>query len=310
MAINTAAMLVAFAKQTAKGSGATTAGFSHGVASGKPFDLQANLAVDDLSTGAVMAAGAALESADPGADYETRMFAKSIGAYLFGVLGGKSVSGAGPYTHVIVPASSTPWWTQWGKLDAQWYKVIDSKLKGLSISWEGPGIIKVKPKWIGCTPSKVSAPTITNDEASAATFFAAGGTFKYDVDGATVATAPIVSGNIDIERGSDYERESASITPSNISDGNLAISGSLVLRPTDDTDLWAASNVSAAVYGSYEIALASGTDSVKLACTRANFSGGWPDYDKSGPSALVPFAFDCYGDANFTATVINALASY
>lgn len=310
MGINTASAFVGFAKQTAKASGATTATFAHGIASGKPFDRQPELTEDNISTGNVMIGGANLSANNPGSEYETRMFAMSIGAYLYAILGGKAVSGSSTYTHVLSVAAAQPWFTTWGKLGSQWYKTIDSKLVGLNIEITGAGVVKVSPKWLGCTPSKVTAPTITNDETAATPFAGAGGTFQWDQDGSTLATAKIVSANVSIERAGDYEQIAASITPDNISDGGLKITGALTLRPDDDTDLWDSTNISAAEYGSFSLGLASGANTVTLASTRATLMGGWPDYDANGASALVPFAFQSYGDSNFTATVVNTLASY
>src|SRR5437899_2079893 len=107
---------IGLSKQSAKGTPATSpATFGFGTLSGKVFDVPLDQTYEDQTLG-----GAASDRFSPSVNrvgalpavvFQTRAWKATLGAFLLGVLGTDTPSGAGPYTHVIVPAQLLTYWT-------------------------------------------------------------------------------------------------------------------------------------------------------------------------------------------------------
>lgn len=83
---------------------------------------------------------------------------------VYGVLGAKSVTGAGPYVHAAVPAATLPYFTFWRRLGSGLYeKFPDCVITALSLTGESGMPLIVTPTIVG-----LSGSYLTSAEATAA----------------------------------------------------------------------------------------------------------------------------------------------
>lgn len=313
-------------KQSAKGTPATGPAFTFPVTGGKPFNHTIDEPLVEL-TGTSPGRGVADRvSVAPGATLPTLCFAKSIGAALYSVLGGYSVSGAGPYTHVNVAAvEPLPYQTLWGRYNTDYVRILNAKCDQLVISFDGAGLARVEQTWMGTTTLWADTPSAaTNDDTTigAAALRAAGGTFQIDIDSTTVATYCIRSGSITINRNLSADMCAAAVTPDDNTAGVCEITYSLTIAPA--STLVDVRNIvtgtptgtapsSSPVYGAANIILTDGTNTLTLASNRVNYMAETPDAGPAGGSAEVVLAGRALagsGVAQLTATLINTIASY
>lgn len=147
---------------------------------------------------------------------------KSIGALLYGALGGKSVTGAAdPYTHTIIPAATTPWFTLWrNAFDMIQERLTDAKIKSLVIHGESGRPLTVTVNWLAITPQHKTAAETTAVIETTQRFMHYDGAGAFLVEGAAVAS--IRSFDLTIENNTAVV-PGDSVTPNDVSEGELSI---------------------------------------------------------------------------------------
>lgn len=320
--MNKALSAFGWAKQSAKGAEVAEPVFYQGVTGGKMVDFPIEQKEIEETSGLGAGTGEYRESVIPAADVPVIMRPKAIGSLLQAILGTVQTTGAGPYTHVITLGGSVPYYTLFGKLDTELRKAIDAKLDELSIEWDGNGPVKVNATWLGCTPGFDTAFVPVNDETLAAAFLASSGTYRYDIDGTTLAAAKVKGGKITLKRNLEADIISGSMTPDDVTEGSLTAEVELKIRAATLADqrtiLTGTSNGTTVseepIYGSFDVAFAQGTNSVTIAATRVPFTCETPEADPKGGPVELTLKGGLYipsgGTTPVTATVINGLASY
>lgn len=320
MPVQSALAQVGVAKQTAKGSAAADPTFAHGVTDGTVLSVDITQDADERTSGSLGFSDVVRTAAIPGAAFTGRAHPKTTGLYLYGALGAKSVTGAGPYTHVFTPADTLPYLTLFGKYDGLITTVEDYKVDTLSVSFSENNPVELAIEGMGTTLTFDSF-TVGTDETAATYFSAASGTFKLDTDSGTAVTARISAGEISIANALSAVVLSGDITPDDMFNSQREVTCSFDIIP-DNLNDWrtivtgtsSGSSISqTALYGSFEIAFTEGTNSLTLAATRVAFLCEFPDADPAGGPVTLTLAGTVLkpsGGNQITATLINAQASY
>lgn len=225
---------ISLAKQSAKGSFATVGTYQIGVTTGNV--AKADVSENDLS---LTWSSRVLEGTDrvsiiPGADFETVALPKTVAAMLYGVAG-KIVSTPGsPNSHVITPGTDLPYWTLFGTVGTEFFKMTDAKIDSLELMWSTVEALRVKPVFKACGLSwPASAYTPGADErVKDGVLKGCGGTFT--IDG---AAATIKSGSIKFDNATDVVLGSDSVLPADIFPGQHTALLSFTVIPNDMT-LW------------------------------------------------------------------------
>lgn len=321
MPLQSAIAQIGAAKQSAKGSAAANPTFAHGVTDGAVLSL-------DITQDANSRTGASLGLQDvnrtaamPAAGFTSRAHARSLGLYLFAALGGKSVTGTGPYTHVFTPADTLPYLTLAGKLDTVLTQVRDYKVDTMTVSWSENDPLEVQVEGMGTVLSFPVSFTPTTDDTTSAYFSPVGGTFQISTSTGTPATARVTGGEIAISNALEAIPLSGSILPDDIFNAQREITCSFDIQP-ENLDDWrtiatgssGGAGVSSTVpYGSFSMAFTNGADSLTIAATRVAFTCDFPDADPAGGPVTITLAgvvLKPSASAQITATLINTQASY
>jgi len=314
--------LIGIGKQSAKGTIASSIGFGHGLKSGG-LSVDPQQSSDALTAAGIAPAGAYRDQVNAGADFMTRPFQKSIGAYLLAALGSISTTGVGdPYAHVITMGSTLNYWSLWNqKGDGTIIATKDNKLDELRLEWSGNAPVDLSARFVGGVMSVPGAFSPTVDESDSVDYYIpAGGTFKYDLDSSTPATADVLGGSVTVSRGAEARYRSGSIEAFDVLEGPCDVTVSLTVEP-DDMTMWrtlatgtssGTAMATAPVYGSFEIKFMAGTHYLMLSATKVGFLVGIPPADPEGKAAQVELSGICYRNTTtpLTATVSNAQASY
>lgn len=324
MALNKRLQVVGVGKQSAKGTAATNPDFAHGIEAGTVGDIPITQDRAPL-TSAYRASSyyERTESAGGDGDFTMRAHPKTIGLYLYGALGGKAVTGAGPYTHTFTDAASLPYLTLFDKKYGSIINAIkDCRVDKLEFSWEKAGAVKVDVGLMGTTPDFSATFTPVVDDSEAAYFLAGGGTFKLDTDSSTPVTARISAGKVSIANGVEPVGLSASVVPNEQMDGELVVDWELHVIPDIDLADWrtvvtgssSGTTISEApVLGSAEVSFAQATNSLKFTSTQVGFLADIPESDAGGGPVEIVLkgqATRPSGGATLTAVLINAQATY
>lgn len=323
MPIQSAIALVGLAKQSAKGSAAASPTFGVGVTDGTVVTVEVAQEMEERTSATRISEAVNRTGVMPGIDYSTRAFLKTTGLALYAALGNKSVSGAGPYTHIFTSgADDLPYLTAFGQMGSSIYSVQDTKVDSLGLSFEAGAPVTMAVSGMGTTLGFPGTFTPTVDESLGASYFTAvAGTFKLDTDSATAVTANIKSGEISISNALESIMLSGSISPSDIFPGRQEITCSFDVVPDDLAD-WrtlvtgtsSGTTASAApLYGSFEIAFTSGTASLTLAATRVAFTTDFPSANAGGGPVTLSLAgivLKPSSGAALTATLVNGQTTY
>lgn len=197
---------VAFAIQSAKGTPASVSAYRaylHGGDQPHPNRVNADF---EETTGSRIRSDRFVSTMDVAGAPVLYAMPLSLGALLYGVLGGKAVSGGGdPYTHTFTNAATLPYFTFWRMLANGLYEEFDDcVITHLNIHGEYGLPLTVTPTIMGLTPSYQTSAEATaaiektnrfmHRDASAALLFEGSATptrctrmFDLDIDnGATV----------------------------------------------------------------------------------------------------------------------------
>lgn len=324
MAVQSALATVGVAKQSAKGSVASTATFGHGLTDGSVLTVEVDQSLEEHTSGKRTSVGVNRVAVMPGAEFSCRAHSKTVGLYGYGALGAIATTGAGPYTHTITLGDDLPYLTVFGALAGNYYKVSDVKVDELAFSWDGNEPLEVAVTSMGTTLEVLgSAFTKTNDEAAASYFTPIGGTFSVDVDGGsgTAATAKINTGEVTITNNAEQIMVAGNIEPDDIAVGRQEIEVSFEVTP-NDLNLWrtivtgssAGTAASGSVlYGAFSCQFVNGSDTLTLAGTRVAFTTDFPDADPAGGTITLTLAGLAVSDGTtspLTMTLVNSQASY
>ena len=321
MGLQTGKDVFGIAKQTALGSLATNPYFSIGLAGGGMI-VDANQEADALTSAYLNPAGAFRDKVETGFNIETRAWLKSIGLFLYGVLGGLNTTGSGPYTHTFTLSTALPYLSMFEtKGDASLHAIKDCKVSELEFSWEENAPVAVKASGPGGAWSVAATYTPTVNEADTVDYFRpVGGTFKFDADSGTAVVEPMLGGTITIKRDVEAWFYSGAITAGDNEERACEVEVALTLTPAD-IGLWktlitgASGGTSIAAtptYGSFEVTFVNGTASLKLAADRVAFLCDFTEADPAGGSAKVEVSGLAYRNTTtpITVTLINSQATY
>jgi hypothetical protein len=249
---------------------------------------------------------------------------KTAPLLLFGNLGTKAVTGAGPYTHTLTANTAKPWFTVWRSLGGSLWEVFrDCHFTGMNISWEAGGDVTADMSLSGLLFARLTAaPTVpaTYDPAEAP--FRVPG-IVYTVDGGTRTN--ITEGNINIDWPSTAIQTTA-ITNSYLEPGAREITASW-------TEVWEDVQNYAKVYygsgsgttaaesryeatGGFSFAFPHATAGYSLTLTapRFAFQEATATPDPGGDPLTMPIAGSVErptgGASILTGTVINGIATY
>lgn len=324
MALQSAIAKVGVAKQTAKGTAAAAPVYAHGVADGNVVSVNVDQALDDLTGGTRAGVNVTRTAVTAGAEFSSRVFAGSVGMWLYGALGTDVVTGTGPYTHTMTSGTGDlPYLTTFGLLDGTIHSVQDFKVDEVGISFDGSGPLSLSVSGMGTVLGFPASFTPTTDEGFSVPFRPVGGTFSIDVDGAggSAATARVMTGEVTITNNLDQIMLATSITPDDNFAGRLEVGCSFEVIP-DDLALWrtmvtgTATGTTAAaapVFGSFSLQFTDGTNTLTLAANKVAFMCDFPAADPAGgyvTLSLEGIAVQPQGGSIITATLVNSVASY
>jgi hypothetical protein len=314
---------IGLSKQSAKGvAGVSPATYGLGVRSGSILRVEIDQESDSISFSSRISGDENRLGVNPGAACVTRAWPKSVGLLLYAALGGDSVSGSGPYTHAITPASDLPYLTVFTQLDTEYHSIADCKVNRLSITWNEREPLEVEMELAGITWTGYTAAwSATNDENGQSRFIPPGGIFKVDTSSTTPAVAAITGGTITINNNLVAVPLSVSTLPDDQAVAMQEIEYSLNLMPSSSVE-WrkiltgAAGGTSAVgtpVYGSADCKFTiDASNDLQIASTRIGFLADYPEMDPSGGPAELTLngRVKKPTGAAMTATVINSVASY
>ena len=142
--INTSIGLIGVAKQSAKGTAASTPSFVHGITGGKVYKPDRSTARADVACGVRAGTDSYVESIVPGADYDTYGYADALPLYFYAAMGSIASSAnagsgmSGYYDHVITLGDLLPYLTIWGRTGGEYTCVEGCKVDQLEMEFEGP----------------------------------------------------------------------------------------------------------------------------------------------------------------------------
>ena len=239
---------------------------------------------------------------------------------LFGILGTKGVTGAGPYAHTITANTVKPFFTVWRSLGGQLWEVFrDCQFTAVNVNWEAGGDVSADCSITGLSFARLtSAPSGGTYSATEIPFRVPG--TAYTVDSLTKNN--ISEGNINIEWGSTAIQTNA-ITNSYLEPGLREITASW-------NEVWEdVVQYAKIIYGSgagttpaqatYEAGFSftfphpTAGHSLVISTTRFSFSATNPVPDTGNDPLMLPIAGSVERPASgsiLTAVVNNAVATY
>lgn len=332
--INTSIGLIGVAKQSAKGTAASTPSYVHGLTGGQVFKLDRTVESDDVSCGVRAGTDSHVESVVPGADFDTYGYADVLPLYFYAAMGSIASAAAsgtgmsGYYAHTVTLGDLLPYLTVWGRIGGEYTSVAGCKVDQLEMEFEGNSPLEFGITLLGlaATLGLSAFPGSVDPSCFDGYFVPTGGTFKIDTASGTPATAPVTKGSLTLANNCTADPLAGQVTPGDIEEGKLVSSGSVTVKP-DDMTLYrklvtgsssGTTPTAAMVYGSFEWNFTHSKDSkcsLKVEATNVPFTADFPDVDPAGGAAEVEFSFDNIGLASrsgspVTVTITNDVASY
>lgn len=332
--INTSIGLIGVAKQSAKGTAASTPSFVHGLTGGQVFKLDRTVESDDVSCGVRAGIDSHIESIVPGADFDTYGYADVLPLYFYAAMGNIASAAAsgtgmsGYYDHTVTLGDLLPYLTVWGRIGSEYTSVAGCKVDQLEMEFEGNNPLEFGVTLLGiaATLGLNAFPGSVDPSCFDGYFIPTGGTFKIDTASGTPATAPVTQGSLTLANNCTADPLAGQVTPGDVEEGKLSSSGSVTVKP-DDMTLYrklvtgsssGTTPTAAMVYGSLEWNFTHSKDSkcsMKITASNIPFTADFPDVDPAGGAAEVEFSFDNIGlasrsDSPVTVVITNQVASY
>lgn len=326
-AINSALALVGAAKQTAKGSPAAAPAYGHGVAGGQIMTLEIEQEADDVTAGARVTANVNRTSATAGADWEGRVYPRSVGLWLYSIFGNVVTTGAGPFSHAFTAGDDVPYLTTFGRLGGEYYTVQDFKVDEAEFSWDGTEPVEFSLSGMGTIPGFLGGTAwtaVTNDSRSRY-LVPVGGTFELSAAGAVPAPARIRAGSVSIANNLETILLSGSVVPDDVHVGRQEYEVSLTVVP-ENMNLWRETVTGSAagtavdecpVFGSFSVTFVDPCDPAAVSLTFEGLKVAFlADFPEASPDG-APVELELTGlpilpatGAALTATLQNSVASY
>ena len=332
--INTSIGLIGVAKQSAKGTAASTPSFVHGITGGKVYNPDRSTASADVACGVRAGTDSYVESIVPGADFETYGYADALPLYFYAAMGAiASAANAGSgmsgyYDHTITLGDVLPYLTIWGRTGGEYTCVEGCKLDQLEMEFEGNAPVEFGITALGLddTVNLEGMPGSVTPSCFDGYFVPTGGTFKINTGGATPTAAPVTGGSLTLGNNCTAHQFAGQVKPGDVEEGKLTSSGNVKVKPADMAEFYkmltgaadGTTSTGAMVYGSFEWTFKHSKDakmSMKVAASNVPFTAEWPDVDPNGGAAEIEFSFDDIGVAAasgspVTVTITNDTASY
>ena len=191
--------IIGVSKQASKGTISANPTFAHGLFGGTTFSVDAQQDMLDITASKRVSYNVFRKAVVNGSDFKAPGYLKSVGLWLLGALGADTVTGSGPYLHTY-STGDLPYLSVFTKgLDTTFEGVRDCKVDQFGLSWKGSDPLEASGKLLGTVMSYPSTFTITTDETGSDSFLVpVGGTFQYDLDGSTLASARVVAGDLTV----------------------------------------------------------------------------------------------------------------
>lgn len=324
MPVQKAIAQIGLANQTAKGSIAATATFSHGVSGGKLLSADVKQDALDVTAAARVAYNVARESVINGVDLKGPAYSKALGLYLLGGLGTDVCATGTPNIHTYATANLLPYLTLFQKLGGITTAVKDCKIDELSLSWDGRKPVELGVKATGTNLSYPASgfPATTDETGSEAFLIPVGGTFQYDLDGAILGTCRVAKGELALKNNTDPVELSATIEPDDVEEGLQEHSVKLTVVPDDLLDFrtcvtGSPTGTSAAgtpPIGSFSLLFkenGSATGQLLVTASKVAFGCDFPEAEPKGGAVQIELAgIPVGGPSPVVYALSNAQASY
>lgn len=332
--INTSIGLIGVAKQSAKGTAASTPSYVHGLTGGQVFKLDRSVESDDVSCGVRAGIDSHVESIVPGADFDTYGYADVLPLYFYGAMGSIASSAdsgsgmSGYYDHVITLGDLLAYFTVWGRIGGEFTSVAGCKVSQLEMDFDGnkPLAFGITMLGLVATLGLSAFPGSVDASCFDGYFIPTGGTFKIDTASGTPAVAPVTKGSLKLDNACSAISLAGQVMPGDIEEGKLTSSGSVTVKP-DDLTLYkkmvtgsgtGTTPTGEMVCGSFEWNFKHSKDAkctMKVEAANVPFTADFPDVAPSGGAAEVQFSFDNIGLASrsgspVTVTIVNQVSSY
>lgn len=322
--MDTSLAAIGFAIQADGSTPATEPEFQHPVEPGsKLVDFPIEQKEDEMTRSEVSStSGEYRESVGAVADYTTRAWPQSIGAYLYAIMGGLDASGSLPTTHTITPDALTPFATLFDRLDDEYRVSAHHRLDQLKIEGEGGKPIKVTPSWMGRTVGFKSSLTPVVDEEFLPYFLGVNATPVVGLDaGGTTHDAEVLKWVITMKRNNVADVYSGSLTAGAVHNAGFVADVEATVRVPDMgivrrllTGAVDGSNATATVLeGLFGLTLTSGTGSVTISAPRIPWQTERQETGKDGEPGELTLKGKCYAGSGVpavTAVVVTDYADY
>lgn len=310
---------VAIAKQVAIGTPAAsgTAGLQIGVKGGTVASI--DVTQDDFGAtwGSRLSEGHDRGNMTPGAAFDAVGMPVSIGHFLQAALGAPNTTGSGPYTHVFTVSDTLPYYTIHARKGSEYFRVADTRLNELELSWEGTKALTAKTSWVGCGYDFLSGAytAATNERPKDGSLKGAGGTFTIFGSNAVVR-----QGSIKVTNGVEAIHGSHQVMPANVFPKMTHITGTLNVVVDDLTAFRRhitgtanGTSPSATVFrGDAVCSWTDGTHTLTFALDDAVFATEFPDTSAEGGPVELQLAFEAVAGATtpMSFTLVNSTATY
>lgn len=158
---------------------------------------------------------------------------KTTQLFLYGCLGAKAVTGAGPYTHTDTPANDQPWLTVWRTLGGSIHeKFTDCKITKCEFEWEAGGDLMLSMDILGLDFDRLATMTAGGVYDNGTPFrvpgmdYTIGGTVAAGVITGGTSFSNVTGGSLSIEANQE-PLQTTQITNSYLEPTQREISGSL-----------------------------------------------------------------------------------
>lgn len=222
---------IGFALQTAKGVAASAATHRSPLVAGTYLPRRV-LAEDPSSTTSALGTGSYPERIAALGDPTWVVRPKMLGLLLYGALGAKAVSGAGPYLHTFTIGATLPWLTAWSMLgDELFARVADTKVRSLELAARAGGLLTATASLAGLGSTSRDTPQAVALERTDA-FVHADAAGALLVEG--VAVAAIEDVRVSITTGAEI---ADTLVGPDIRDGRMSIR-IRTIQTIEDVALW------------------------------------------------------------------------
>ena len=325
MPLQTNQVIVGVAKQSASGTIATNPTYAHGVKGGAPLSVDPSQSVLEVTSSKRAYTTVIREAVANSASIEAPAYLKTLGLWLLGAIGTTTDAGsAGAYTHTYA-TGDLPYLSIFAKgMDATAGQTIqairDCKVDELTLKWDNSKPVELSVK---CNGTVFSYPTTfsatTDDTGSESFLIPVGGTFQYDVSGASPATARVISGELTIKNNLAPVDTAAAIEHADQYEGVQEHELKLTVVPDNLTDfrkvITGASNGTSATSvvptGSIAITFKenNGTGTLAVTGSKVAFVTSIPDADPKGGPAQIELAGTAVLASGATSPLIYVLTN-